>query len=328
MEEAIEKLKSIGHGEINQKTHIASNKILYILNRDYERFDKTTAIGFIRILEREYNVDLSEWVKEFEAYIVAHGKAEEAPLLETNLVDVQVSRAGKKGGAGRFFWSVVLLGALGGGGYYLYQYHFEEIVKLWPIKKEEKSIEPILSNANESIQTARILTGEAPLELGITPKIETPIDESTTAPLEPALKAAIDEAKKVDVSNTLESQSSALPLLEANVTRSTLASEPENTPALMAPKEVIFQVKNKVWLGIVYLDKKEKVAETVSGQYKLNPNRSQLIITGHGMLEVKVDGRVESYNSGAPMRFRYTPEEGLSVITLEEFKAQNGGKEW
>ncbi|MDE6978201.1 MAG: hypothetical protein K2O85_01360, partial [Helicobacter sp.] len=90
LERALNDLKTqYGIQGIHERTYIAVFKIEAILNKDYEQFDRTTAIGFIRILEREYNLNLSAWIEDYDDYCQAHGllKTDE---YDTTFTDVNV----------------------------------------------------------------------------------------------------------------------------------------------------------------------------------------------------------------------------------------------
>jgi hypothetical protein len=50
------------------KTNIAEKNIEAIMNSEFDKIRKTNAIGFISIIEREYNVDLSELKKQALEY--------------------------------------------------------------------------------------------------------------------------------------------------------------------------------------------------------------------------------------------------------------------
>ncbi|TPH64282.1 sialidase [Helicobacter pylori] len=63
-------LKEVGVAEICKATKIASKNINYILEKRYESLSRVHARGFIQILEREYKIDLSAWVKEFDKVCV------------------------------------------------------------------------------------------------------------------------------------------------------------------------------------------------------------------------------------------------------------------
>ncbi|MEJ8614785.1 sialidase [Helicobacter pylori] len=63
-------LKEVGVAEICKATRIASKNIHSILEKRYESLSRVHARGFIQILEREYKIDLSAWVKEFDKVCV------------------------------------------------------------------------------------------------------------------------------------------------------------------------------------------------------------------------------------------------------------------
>ncbi|AFI06085.1 hypothetical protein [Helicobacter cetorum] len=59
-------LRDIGVQEICKATKIASKNINYLLEKRYEALSRVHARGFIQILEREYKIDLSAWMIEFD----------------------------------------------------------------------------------------------------------------------------------------------------------------------------------------------------------------------------------------------------------------------
>ncbi|GAA8099305.1 hypothetical protein HpNP05_04850 [Helicobacter pylori] len=63
-------LKEVGAAEICKATKIASKNIHSILEKRYESLSRVHARGFIQILEREYKIDLSAWMKEFDKVCV------------------------------------------------------------------------------------------------------------------------------------------------------------------------------------------------------------------------------------------------------------------
>ncbi|WRC75184.1 sialidase [Helicobacter pylori] len=78
-------LKEVGVTEICKATKIASKNIHSILEKRYESLSRVHARGFIQILEREYKIDLSAWVKEFDKVCVFKEGVEEEKNQETNL---------------------------------------------------------------------------------------------------------------------------------------------------------------------------------------------------------------------------------------------------
>ena len=62
LDDELSKLKAIGIKEISKATKLSSTKIEDVLEKRYDQIDKVRAKGFIAILEREYGVDLRDWI--------------------------------------------------------------------------------------------------------------------------------------------------------------------------------------------------------------------------------------------------------------------------
>ncbi|GAA7492061.1 hypothetical protein oki779_08900 [Helicobacter pylori] len=77
-------LKEVGVTEICKATKIASKNIHSILEKRYESLSRVHARGFIQILEREYKIDLSAWMKEFDKVCVFKEGVSEEKNQETD----------------------------------------------------------------------------------------------------------------------------------------------------------------------------------------------------------------------------------------------------
>jgi hypothetical protein len=60
MSEALEKLKSLGAQKIYEETHIPIGHVQAVLHESYDGLTRIQFLGFLSILEREYNIDLRE----------------------------------------------------------------------------------------------------------------------------------------------------------------------------------------------------------------------------------------------------------------------------
>ena len=65
----IEILKDIGLKNVSNKTFINLENLTYLLDKDFEKLHKTKALGFIQILERDFDVDLSELREDYLAHL-------------------------------------------------------------------------------------------------------------------------------------------------------------------------------------------------------------------------------------------------------------------
>ncbi|WP_104713839.1 sialidase [Helicobacter cetorum] len=70
LDENLQALKNIGVQEICKKTRISSTNLNYLLEKRYESLSRVHAKGFLQILEREYKMDLSAWMTEYDRVCV------------------------------------------------------------------------------------------------------------------------------------------------------------------------------------------------------------------------------------------------------------------
>jgi hypothetical protein len=55
-------------GEMYRQTHISVAELQAIIAKRFESFNRAKALGFLKILEREYNLDLSDLAAEYETF--------------------------------------------------------------------------------------------------------------------------------------------------------------------------------------------------------------------------------------------------------------------
>ncbi len=60
--------------DISKKTRISEFDLQILKNKEFDKIDKSKGLGFIKIIEREYLVDLSELKNELIAYLKEHNK--------------------------------------------------------------------------------------------------------------------------------------------------------------------------------------------------------------------------------------------------------------
>ncbi|MCI5786157.1 MAG: hypothetical protein MR025_01705 [Helicobacter trogontum] len=90
-----DKLKQIDIDEIHRKTRITLVRLHDILDKKFDNIDPARAHGFIKILERELQLDLSDWVREYDEYkqinIAREPNSSESNALQTKVAQVDVN---------------------------------------------------------------------------------------------------------------------------------------------------------------------------------------------------------------------------------------------
>lgn len=314
MEEILNRLKNIGAEEISKKTHITIAKVRAILNKDFEHLDRVGAVGFIHIIEREYKVNLGEWIEAYDRYYEENGVQKKEIELKANFI-AKKEEIDKKEGGGKlwlFLSAIAVVVIL-----------FFTLLDKKEIDEISESIYSMLSSgANTQDSEGQKDGAEEIINIDEEKVIETKklIDDEllvTSAPSDENISAII-----ADLNQTIAAKKA---ILESNI--SVITPEVKDTNQTAAPIKVTIEPKGKLWIGSINLKTKAKVTATVSTPFELNGEDPMLILTGHGNLNIIVGDNKESLVGVAPLRFKLD-KDGLTKISFEEFKELNGGSGW
>lgn len=115
MKKGLEELKNLDYELVASKAHIMQSTLENIVNKRFDKLNPVKAKGFIKILEREFDLDLSEWVREFDAYYSI--KEPEIPTID-KLNAEAVKSSDKR--SPKVALMIFTVAALIGGGYFIY----------------------------------------------------------------------------------------------------------------------------------------------------------------------------------------------------------------
>jgi len=146
--DGLQKLQEIGAQKISEDTHIPVNQVQAILYENFDGLSKVHFIGFISILQREYNVDLEELKNVGIAYY------DEKNSVET-ITESGIFIAPKKQKNFTPFYILLVMVALLVALYYTVEYaHKNEqnhiIIESTTINNAKKNMNAIVSDANIS----------------------------------------------------------------------------------------------------------------------------------------------------------------------------------
>lgn len=313
MEEILNRLKDIGVEEISKKTHISVAKIRAILDKDFEHLDRVGAVGFIHILEREYKVDLTEWIEAYDEYYKENKPEKKEIELKTSFIakKEEIERRGS-GGKLWLFLSVIAIVVV------LFFAFFDR-------KDIDKVAKSIFSTASSPDSKSYSDTQKESVEEIIT------IDKDRLT----ETKKLIDD-ELVVASVPVDENISAV-MDEVNQTTSEDRVIPESNSSIAAPKasdinqttatKIVIEPKSRLWIGTINLRTKAKTSTIISTPYELSSEDPLLILTGHGNLTLIEGDKKESLTGIVPLRF-ILDKNGLRRIGFEEFKKLNGGSSW
>ncbi len=296
--DGIEFLKQEGLDKVSNKTFINQENLTYLLDKDFEKLHQTKAIGFIQILEREYPVDLSELRSEYLAYI-RNNKPKDQYLIIDEYYDDDESEFNIK----KYLPYILLLLGLAFGIYMFSSTSSEDFVyqsDLNVVKNStisQKAKENLLKLSENNI-TSKEQKGSS-LENILDSKdnnitLQEAKEEALDIDLDHAVETLFPDAKTTE-SNKSDDTTNSSDVLDVDVD-SIIGVNTENKSATNS--QIYLRPRQKVWIGIFYLDTKKRKDLLVKEELKLDMKRDQLLLTGHSNFklfdndkEIKVKSR-------------------------------------
>ncbi len=275
-------LREIGVAEICKATKIASKNIHSILEKRYESLSKVHARGFIQILEREYKIDLSAWMKEFDKVCVFKEGVSEEQNQETDP---------------------------------------EEKTKN-PLKVEiDYSINQAntsLSKKSSKWKPFVVVLGVVVIILAVV-IIQNSSSLKEERGQESAIKSGTKKNSFNEVNPTEENKPEPTPKLEEKLKEQ---DKQEKEAIKEDPNTIYIIPKKDIWVEVIDLDEKKNSFQKVfKKNYSLETKNHRLLLRfGHGHLNLKNNHQEQNYNDSKTKRFLYEPNKGLTLINETEYK--------
>ncbi|RKV60338.1 sialidase [Helicobacter pylori] len=275
-------LKEVGVAEICKATRIASKNIHSILEKRYESLSRVHARGFIQILEREYKIDLSAWMKEFDKACTFKEGVSEEQNQETDP---------------------------------------EEKTKN-PLKVEiDYSINQAntsLSKKSSKWKPFVVVLGVVVIILAVV-IIQNSSSLKEERGQESAIKSGTKKNSFNKVNPTEENKPEPTPKLEEKPKEQ---DKQEKEAIKEDPNTIYIIPKKDIWVEVVDLDEKKNSFQKVfKKNYSLETKNHRLLLRfGHGHLSLKNNHQEQEYNDGKTRRFLYEPNKGLTLINEAQYK--------
>ncbi|ENK8198352.1 hypothetical protein AB4C49_000991 [Campylobacter upsaliensis] len=308
------KLQDLNLREVSTNTQIEMDFLQALIEKDFKTLIRFNVKGFIKILEREYELDFTEFNEELEQYL-----SENQPdsLHITKTVTPPLASYSHKGSILPIVVIVLFAFVVGLGIYY-----FDTLKEL--LKSEEsfasamsldaaKEAELNLKNLENSV----VIVGEENLsENEINTSVKT--QENLSKEPEKELKDTNESLKTPPLIN--ENNAS-----EVNQTK---LEETDLNPQKVLKEVAEFKVNSKVWVGVISLKTGKKMTWVKESDFEIPLNEDQLILTGATAFVVSdEEGNEKSYPAGISKRF-LIKDGKIASISAAEFKQLNKGKDW
>lgn len=309
MANGIEKLLEMDLKDVTKHTHIETEYLRYMCEKDFEKLRKLNASGFAKILSREYDMDLQGWIDEYNEYCKEHNGDDTAGFTVAPKLPAYTPKTDNSRALTVILVVVLIIVAM------VWAVKFTNIldsVKLPSFDKNQSvaySTNAVVESAKENLEA-------------ITQTIEKVVQK--------------DENITTDANQTKAQSESNSTSIEANATSITPKAQVQNieTTKVEAPQTLavanevakIIPTKN-VWIGIKDIDGKNKRFYTTKDPIDLNLSTDQLIQTGHGELILEIDGDQKKFSAQKPLRF-VIQNGTIRELEYGEFVKLNKGSQW
>ncbi|WRA13657.1 sialidase [Helicobacter pylori] len=278
-------LREIGIQEIYKATKIASKNINCILEKRYESLSRVRARGFIQILEREYKIDLSAWMKEFDKVCVFKEGAREEQSRE-----ISPEETAKK-----------------------------------PLKVElDYSINQAntsLSKESSKWKPFVLVLGVVVIVLAVV-IVQNSSSLKEERGQESAIKSGTKKNSFNKANLAEENKLEPTPKPEEKQEKPKEQDKQEKEAIKEDPNTIYIIPKRDVWVEVIDLDEKKNSFQKVfKKNYSLETKNHRLLLRfGHGHLSLKNNNQEQNYNDSKTRRFLYEPAKGLTLINEAQYK--------
>lgn len=307
----INELREIGVEHISTKTRITQDKIVDIIECRFENFDKTRAKGFIQIIQREFNIDLSEWSNAYDEY---HSEKmqqiEDSETKEDNIdtkINIPIQSDVKDKSYMKLIAFFILLVALF-IAYFIYNNFYAQNT-------------PSDANATTSLESNLDSTA-----------LDSTNDNATLiipSNLEAESNATVPTNDALDDSNLdSNTQDSSLDATNSNLDSNNTPKPNASLDSTLNTDELIITPKEPLWIGVIDLSTYQKKQVSSTDSYTIKLDNNKLIRTGHSHFDIKAPNLEKQYMGGNNKYFLFTIQDGLKEISKKEFLELNRGDEW
>lgn len=346
--ECIEFLKKLDIKEVSLKTRITQDKLKSIIECEFDNFDKIKAKGFSQIIQREFKIDMQEWLKAYEEH---HRKQEAIEAInnignkeiEDDVYDnitsekIYIAVEGKKDRSYLKLFAFLAILVLAFVVYFIYNNVFSTKDLSTTNTSNTNNMQDFKENnavTEENTQDLQSLeiSQESIQNNATIPNQTDDILESDALKQEQNINQNLNEVEfNIVESNADQSSASKPNTTESSTTQSnSIESKESNSQELVLNiSEITFIPKEPLWIGVIDLQTYKKKQLSTSSRYNIKLDNNKLIRTGHSHFSLtSPNGFSKNYIGGDNKYFLYTNEDGFKEIDKAKFLSLNKGEEW
>lgn len=306
MANGIEKLLEMDLKEVTKHTHIETEYLRYMCEKNFEKLRKLNASGFAKILSREYDMDLQGWIDEYNEYCKEHNGDDNTGFTVAPKLPAYTPKTDNSMALTVILVVVLIIVAL------VWVVKFTNILDNIELPSFDKN-QSVTYSANAVVESAK-----ENLE-AISQTIEKVVQKDENITAESNQTQIDSNSTSIEVNATTELKTQTLNIETTKV----------EVPQITAPANEIAKIipTKNVWIGIKDIDGKNKRFYTTKNPIDLNLSTDQLIQTGHGELILEIDGDQKKFSVQKPLRF-VIQNGTIRELEYGEFVKLNKGSQW
>ena len=288
---------------ISQKTKISEDNLENLLNKNFDALKKIKTLGFISIIEREYNADLNALREEAKEY---YGDVHEDQSVTLGRPIME-----EKKGKSKFFMLVIfaLLGYA--TWYFLTQFDKKNLSEMIPFI-DESTIESFIGDKKvqssdvENLSIAKVSVDAVPEKQDTEVVAQSEVTTEEAAPQANENSVEHDTENSVEVTQTVE----------------------DITPQAVTKKIVSIVPVNRLWFGLVNADTKAREHFSVSETFELDVStQSWLVATSSAAFSLQEGDETKEFNDAKEHYFKIDAN-GIEVLNKSDYITLGGWPQW
>jgi len=288
---------------ISQKTKISEENLENLLNKNFDAIKKIKTLGFISIIEREYNADLTALKEEAKEYYGASG-ADQSITLGMPIME-------EKKGKSKFFMLIIfaLLGYA--TWYFLTQFDKKNLSEMIPFI-DESTIESFIADKKvqssdvEDLSIAKVSVDTVPQKQNAEVVVQSEVIVEEVAPQTNEDSVEHDTDNSVEVTQTVE----------------------DISPQTVTKKTVSIVPVNRLWFGIVNADTFARENFSISEPYELDVSaHGWLLSTSSAAFSLHEGDETKEFNDAKEHYFKIDAN-GIEVLNKSDYVALGGWPQW
>ena len=293
MSEELDLLREIGAQKIYEETHIPLKHAQSVIHESFEGLTKVQFLGFISILEREYNEDFSSLRAKGIKYF------DDEPEKEVMAAKVFVeTKKGNKTTLAYILIAVVIF-------IFVAFSNFDS--------NSSKSIQTKVDNT--TIESAQKNLQLSDTDLNLTKQGA----ESVTVLEKVKVVEEVKLAKKVEILEVSK--------VVEGVKAVEKSKEVREIKAISGDQVLKIVAKSKLWIGYINRTEDIKKQTFIEDSIELDSTKEWLLALGHGNMSIEVNGVLNEFDSLKTMRFLYKDGE-LRKLNFKDYEILIGDFKW